>query len=254
MIDIHCHILPGIDDGAKTFEDSAKMAKVAIEEGITSIIATPHHNHHYQNHGKEIENHVARLKEHLQNEKINLEILLGQEPRITGDFLEQLEVGEIITLCDQGKYVHIELPSNQVPRYTKSIIFELRLKGITPIIVHPERNSEIMEDPELLYELVTEGALTQVTAASLTGEFGKNIQKFSFQLIQHNLTHFVASDAHNISNRSFNFKEAFKVIEKKIGINEKAKLQENAKAMAKGDIIYSESPILIRKRKILGIF
>ncbi len=254
MIDIHCHILPGVDDGATTLKDSIEMAKAAVEEGITTIIATPHHNHHFQNHGENIKNQVARLNEHLRNEKIDIEILEGQEPRITGDIIEDIDSGEILTLCNSGQYVHIELPSNQVPSYTHSIIFELRLKGITPIIVHPERNSEIIENSSLLYDLVTEGALTQVTAGSVIGNFGKKIQKFSYQLIEHNLTHFIASDAHNISNRSFHLRRAYQDVETKLGIKKRCQLEGYAKTLVNGDFILNDSPEMIRKKKILGIF
>ncbi|MCF6138831.1 tyrosine-protein phosphatase [Pseudalkalibacillus berkeleyi] len=254
MIDIHCHILPGIDDGASQYEDSMNMAKKAIEEGITTIIATPHHNHHFPNHGLEIENHVARLNEKLKENHIEIEVIQGQEPRITADFIEELNRGEILTLGNQRKYVHIELPSNQVPRHTKSIIFELQLMGITPIIVHPERNTKLTENPDLLFELVNEGALTQVTAASVVGNFGKNIQKFSYQIIEHNLSHFIASDAHNISNRSFHLRGAYEAIEKKFGIKKRYELQENPALLINGESITASTPEPIKRRKILGLF
>ena len=97
----------------------------------------------------------------------------------------------------------IEFPSSHLPRYANKLLFDLQVQGIVPIIVHPERNREIMENPDRLYNLVKEGALSQLTGTSVTGKMGKKIQKFSFDLIQTNLTHFIASDAHNTTTRPF---------------------------------------------------
>ncbi|MGP4079208.1 tyrosine-protein phosphatase [Pseudalkalibacillus sp. R45] len=254
MIDIHCHILPGVDDGAGTVEDSIDMAKKAVDEGITTIIATPHHNAHYQNRRLKIENDVEELNKVFQHKGINLQVIPGQEPRINADLLEQLENQEILTLCNQNKYVHIELPSNHIPKYTQSLLYEIQLQGITPIIVHPERNVEIVENPEVLFDFVNEGILTQVTSSSLIGNFGKNIQKFSYQLIEHNLTHFIASDAHNISSRAFHLRAAYEQVEKEFDIKTRYQLQENPILLVNGETIMTNTPAPIKKKRFLGIF
>ncbi|WP_257348281.1 tyrosine-protein phosphatase [Pseudalkalibacillus decolorationis] len=254
MIDIHCHILPGIDDGAQTVEDSIEMARAAIDEGITTIIATPHHNSHYQNYGSTILDKVVQLNDVLNHQQVDLTILPGQEPRITGELLSQFETGEIHTLTGGRKYMHIELPSNHVPSYSKSIVFELQLKGITPIIVHPERNQKLIEEPDLLYELVRDGALTQVTASSIIGNFGKNIQKFSQQLIESNLTHFIASDAHNTTNRAFHLRTAFEEVERKFGISVRYNLQENAEYIVRGESVLISPPEPVKRKRFLGLF
>ncbi|WP_261130813.1 tyrosine-protein phosphatase [Bacillus sp. Marseille-Q3570] len=254
MIDIHCHILPGVDDGAGTVEDSIKMAKKAVDEGITTIIATPHHNAHYQNNRLKIENDVEDLNDVFRQEGINLEIIPGQEPRINAELLGQLENQEILTLCNQNKYVHIELPSNHIPNYTQSLLYELQLQGITPIVVHPERNVEIIENPDVLFDLVNEGVLTQVTSSSLIGNFGKNIQRFSHQLISHNLTHFIASDAHNVSSRAFHLRGAYEQVEKEFSVKMRYQLQENPILLVNGETIMTHPPEPIKKKKFLGIF
>ncbi len=254
MIDIHSHILYGLDDGAKDLNDSLEMAKAAVDEGITTIIATPHFNEKYVNHKQEIINKVARLNEVIQEKQIPLTILPGQEPRIYGDLLEDYNNGQVLTLNNAGKFMLIELPSNHVPRYTEKLLFDLQLNGLTPIIVHPERNQEIIENPDKLYQFVKKGACTQVTAASLAGYFGKKIKKFSLQMIEANLTHFIASDAHNLTGRSFKMREAFGVVEKEFGLGAVYLFQENAELLLEDKTIIKEAPEQIKRRKILGIF
>jgi len=248
MIDIHCHILPGVDDGAKNVEDSITMAKEAAKEGIHTIVATPHLNNQYDNRKVEIREKVEELNLNLQAANINVKILPGQEPRIFGEILADFEKGDIQTLND-SQYLFIEFPSSHVPRYTEKLLFDLQVKGLTPIIVHPERNAELIERPDVLYNLVEKGALTQVTASSLCGYFGKKIKNFSIQLIENNLTHFIASDAHNVINRSFKMEEAFEFIESKFGTDYVYLFKENAELLIDGKSIMREIPTSIKKKK-----
>jgi protein-tyrosine phosphatase len=255
LIDIHCHLLPGVDDGAKDLKESIEMAKAAVTEGITHIVATPHHNNgNYSNSKEQIIAKIRELQDVLQKENIPLTILPGQEPRINGDTLQDYENGTLLTLNDAGKYVLIELPSNHVPRYTQQILFDLQMKEITPIIVHPERNQEIIENPDLLYQLVKKGACTQITASSVTGHFGKKIKKFAFEVIEANLTHFISSDAHNVTTRPFRMMEAYEMIEKEFGVSTVYYFRENAELAVKGQTIYREIPQRIKKKKFLGLF
>ncbi|PJN89259.1 tyrosine-protein phosphatase [Bacillus sp. mrc49] len=256
MIDIHSHILNGVDDGAQTIADSIEMARMAALEGIHKIIATPHHmNGRYENRKRDIIAQVGDLNEVLQAEGISLEVLPGQETRIYGDILRDYERDEIITLNDGGKYLFIELPTAHVPHYTEQLLTEIQFGGLTPIIVHPERNQELIENPDLLYKFVTNGTLTQVTAASVAGAFGKNIQKFSMQLIEANLTHFISSDAHNITSRSFKMNEAFDVIERKVSVDFVDFFLDNAELLVDSKTVYKEAPEKIKKKKkFLGVF
>ena len=253
MVDLHCHILPGVDDGAQSLADSLAMAKAAEQEGIRTIYATPHHQtSRYMNEKAAVVQKVQQLNEYLQSQSVNVTIMPGQEVRIYGDIVSDYEAGEIITLGE--KYVLIEFPSNHVPKYATQILFDLQLKGITPIIVHPERNSQIIENPEILYHLVNEGAATQVTAGSVSGQFGKKIQKFSLDLIEANLTHFIASDAHNVSTRSFKMVDAFEQIDKKFGGDFIHLFKQNAQFVLEGNDIDRDIPQLVKKKKFLGIF
>jgi protein-tyrosine phosphatase len=254
MIDLHCHILPNVDDGPKDLAGSVEMAKQAVQQGIKTIIATPHHrNEKYENHGQTIFRQVEEFNRVLKSENLDLTVLPGQETRIFGEMVEALESSEILPL-NQGKYVFVELPSGHVPRYTGQLLFDIQLKGFVPVIVHPERNQEIVENPEVLYQLVKKGALTQVTASSVSGHFGKSIKKFSLQLIEANLTHFVASDAHNTSSRGFKMVEAYDVIEKNFGIEAVYMYRENAELVVLGKSVFREVPERVKRKRILGLF
>ncbi|MFA1711689.1 tyrosine-protein phosphatase [Peribacillus frigoritolerans] len=254
MIDLHCHILPGVDDGSADINESLNMAKKAVEAGITHIFATPHHlNEKYVNVKSGIIDRVVRLNESLLQCNIPLTIRLGQEVRIHRDIFSSLEKEEILTLDDNGTYLLLELPSGRVPTYTQEVIYELLLKGITPIIVHPERNKELIENHKLLYELVLEGALTQLTSGSIIGNFGKSIQSFSKKIIEHNLAHFIATDAHNTGSRGFTLQQAYETITKAYGIERTFYFKENAEQLLRDQSPGIEMPVPFKK-KIFGIF
>ncbi|WHZ06190.1 tyrosine protein phosphatase [Neobacillus sp. YX16] len=254
MIDIHCHILPGVDDGAQSLSDSINMAKKAVEQGIHTIVATPHHmNSRYENPKQLIIDRVKELNEAIRLEKLDLEIIPGQEVRIHGEMLEGYELGDILTV-NHTPYVLVEFPSNHVPRYTEKLFYDLQMKGLVPVIVHPERNQEIIERPDVIYKLVEKGALTQVTASSVCGDFGKKIKNFSFQMIEANLTHFIASDAHNITSRTCKMREALSTINKKYGIDMVYYFEENAALALEGKEVYKEDPERIKRKKLFNLF
>jgi len=254
MIDIHCHILPSLDDGAQTFEESLEMAKVAVNEGITKIVATPHHHtSRFINPKSVVCAKVEQLNGRLRQEDIPVEILPGQEVRLFGELVKEYE-NQMIMPVNASPYVLLEFPANHVPRYTDQLFYEMQLAGLIPVIVHPERNSQIVEQPEKLYKLIEKGALSQITAASVAGYFGKKIQRFSLELIEANLTHVVASDAHNTANRSFKMEEAYHRITKEFGLDVTYLLMENAELIITGKAVYRDNPVKIKRRKILGIF
>ncbi|MFG6147454.1 tyrosine-protein phosphatase [Halobacillus sp. B23F22_1] len=256
MIDIHSHILPAVDDGAQSIEESLEMAKAAVEDGIHTIIATPHHqNGKYTNVKDNILNRTAELNRNLEISQIPLTVLPGQETRIHGDMIEGLRADEILPLTNQGNYVFVEFPSDAVPRYAKQLLFDIQLEGYQPIIVHPERNRQIIQHPSLLFDMVSKGAYTQITAASLTGRFGKNIKKFTHQLIEANLTHLIASDAHNTTSRGFCLTDAYDVLKENYGTSMVYLFAENAEYVVNGEVLAADSPQPIKKKKkILGIF
>lgn len=254
MIDIHTHILPGVDDGATTEEDSIAMAKQAVNQGITTIVATPHHrNGSYFNDKSSIVHNVNILNQLLSDHHIPLEILPGQETRINGDMIIDIDADDLLPI-NYSKYLFVEFPSASVPRYAKQMLFDIQMKGYTPVIVHPERNQELVEQQDKLYNFVKNGALTQVTAASLIGKFGKDIQKYANQLIECNQTHFIASDAHNIKSRKFVMADAFDHVRMKFGNDFVYILQENAQLLVNNSNVNRMEPTQPKKKKFLGLF
>lgn len=253
MIDLHCHILPGMDDGPSSFSMFIEMANAAVETGITHVYASPHHlNGQYENSKNKILNVVREVNNFLHQQSIALTVHPGQELRIHRELFHSLEIDEVLTLDNKGKYLLLELPSGEVPKYTHDVVYELLLKGITPIIVHPERNNGFVERPNLLFELVQEGALTQLTSGSILGQFGKRVKSFSGKIIEHHLAHFIATDAHNISTRGFSLNEAYEILIRTYGFNQTYHFKENAELLLIGQSPFVEKPIPIRK-KIFGI-
>lgn len=210
MIDIHNHILIDIDDGSKSKEETIALLKQAKNEGITDIIATPHHlSPQFDNFYEEVKPKLDEVLNIDELNEIGINIYPGQEIRISDQILPQIENNQIIGL-NHSKYLLIELPSGHVPHYTGHLFFELQSRGYVPIIAHPERNKEISSNLDVLYDLINAGALSQLTTASLIGKQGKKIQKICLDMIENNLTHFVASDAHHVEKRPFIMDSLFK--------------------------------------------
>jgi protein-tyrosine phosphatase len=248
MIDIHCHILPGLDDGARDLEESLHMASLAASEGITEIIATPHHaNGAYDNDPSTITIEVEKLNSVLQERNIPLAVLPGQEIRLYQDIIDGVQRRECIAL-NQGQYILIELPSSYVPKNTANLIYELQVEGLRPIIAHPERNREIADDPDILFSLVQQGALSQVTAHSINGHFGAKVKKLSMDLCRRNLAHFVASDAHQPKVRPFGLREAMDVLASELGESARAQYLQNAECVARDIKLVALSPIEKKKK------
>ncbi|MCF1680011.1 tyrosine-protein phosphatase [Tetragenococcus koreensis] len=250
MIDLHCHILPNIDDGADSIETSLAMAKEAVRQGITHILCTPHHNNgRYENPKATVVQAVALLQKELDKQQVDLTLFEGQEVRITGDLLQEVNDDRILFTDLTNIYVLIEFPTMDIPAYTEQLFFELRAQERVPVIVHPERNAKFREDPNRLLSYLEMGCLAQLTAPSLVGTFGKSIQKTAQVMVDHNLVQMVASDAHGVNKRRFHLKEAYELMG-----NEKAELmQQVAKDVINGDEVAYPSPEKVKKKKF-GLF
>lgn len=202
VTDIHCHILPGIDDGAKELAQSLAMARIAVEDGITTTFATPHHlNGVYANPTRAVLDHVEQLREHLCREGIDLEILPGAENHIVPELPDALAEGSAMTMGNFGQVVLVELPVHTVPVSTEEILDHIRSQGLVPIVAHPERNTYLRQNPSRLREWVQMGCLAQVTAQSCTGLFGPQVRAAAHAMVTGGLIHFVASDAHRDRRR-----------------------------------------------------
>lgn len=202
MIDLHCHILPGIDDGPSTLEESLHMARLAEGDGIKTIVATPHTlNGVYLNPAGEIRSRVNSLQEAITAEGVNLELGFGADVHLCPRMMEKIRSGEAATLNDDRRYILLEFPSQNIPPGVREEIFALKLNGITPVITHPERNNTIQHNLEFLREFIAMGALCQVTAMSVTGDFGEIIRHCAAQMLRYRLVHVIATDAHSAQGR-----------------------------------------------------
>jgi protein-tyrosine phosphatase len=256
MKDIHCHILPFMDDGAANWESALAMAHDAYRDGITSVIATPHHaNGQYMNNSASIREAVDLMNEKLRQHGNPLLVLPGQEIRVYGDLLDDLERGQLLSLAD-SRYILLEMPSSRVPRNMEEICHELIIQGFVPVIAHPERNAEVAADPSKLERLIELGSLGQVTAQSLAGVFGNKLQKLSLELCRRNAVHVLASDAHDSVHRPFGLNAAYVVLEKELGPEMRDYMRGNAQQIvANGEVNHGNHVQIRRNRhKLFGIF
>lgn len=254
MIDLHCHILPGIDDGAENLDASIAMAEKAIHQGITHILCTPHHNNgKYSNPKPEVISLVSFLQSELDDRNLPLTLMEGQEVRITGDLIEDIRQDNILFTDLDNTYILIEFPTMEVPIYTEQVFFELQQLGKIPVIVHPERNAHFRKDPNHLIPFLEQGCLAQLTAPSYVGTFGKDIQKTAKTMVEHNLVQMMASDAHGVKKRTFYMKEAYEQIAKDFGQDKVTKMQQVAKDLINGDPVVYPTYISVKKKKF-GLF
>lgn len=244
MIDIHNHIVPGIDDGSPSLEESLQMAVCAAKEGIHTIIATPHHaNGKYENTREEVEQKVRKLNEALSAENIPVTVLPGQEVRINRELLDDIGAGRSGAL-HQSSYMLIELPSGHVPSYIEEMLHELKVLSYVPIIAHPERNSELAASMDQLIRLIEAGALTQLTSHSINGAYGSKLQKLCFDWCKNGLVHFVATDAHNMTHRAFGLKQAYTLIAERVGEETALLYKANAERLLRNEPIEARIPVL----------
>lgn len=212
MIDIHCHILPGVDDGPKDFQESVLMARHALKDGIHTIVATPHAlGGSFSNPNEKIENDVEALKSRFKSLKIELTLYPGAEIHISPGMAKKVISGETMFIDRSKKYILIEFPFQTVPPAFAEELFKLKVSGITPIIAHPERNRMICRDFQLLYEIVKIGCITQINSTSITGGFGEDIMMCAQNLIKLGLAHIIASDAHSAIARPPALSDAIEV-------------------------------------------
>lgn len=218
MIDIHSHILPGVDDGARSIEESIKILQKAADAGVTTIVATPHVLEvPSKSEWQEVSNVFNGLKQKIVQENIHIEMILGAELFISPDLPQNIE--ENRELCiNNGSYVLLELPVLEIPSFTEQIIFELLIKGIQPIVAHPERYFEIQKDDTKFSKLVKRGVLTQLNSGSLMGIYGKRVQKTARILLKHNLIHMIASDIHSIPDGSYPLSQGVNIAAEVVGM------------------------------------
>lgn len=201
MIDLHCHILPGVDDGATDVSVSLEMAKAFVADGVTVVACTPHILPGlYQNSGPQIRLATTQLQGVIDQEGIPLKLVPGADNHVTGNFVGELGSGHLLSLAD-SRYVLVEPPHHVAPPRLDDLFFSLLVGGYVPILTHPERLTWIESHYDLVQRLAQAGIWMQLTAGSVTGAFGRRARYWSERMLDEGLVHILATDAHDVSRR-----------------------------------------------------
>ncbi|MCS7261620.1 MAG: capsular biosynthesis protein [Anaerolineae bacterium] len=201
MIDTHCHILPGLDDGAASLDEALRMARIAVAEGVRWIVATPHQEGWSATACQRIQAAVQNLQRELNLNGIPLSLSSGVELLVTHTLL-QTSGDERVHTLNGSRYVLLELPAFDYPLYTAEVIFSLQLRGLVPILAHPERNVIIQDDISRIVRLVQRGVLVQLSVDSLSPSADRDVRRCAQELLRRGLVHLLASDAHNAGRRA----------------------------------------------------
>ena len=247
LCDIHCHVLPGLDDGADSLETAVAMCRQAAEEGIATVVATPHFNDRYQPSDDAVNNALGDLRAAIADLGLRLELLLGADVAVSPGLKELVSSRPSLTFEGKGKYMLLEPPAQFMPEWLNEVVFDLRIEGINVIITHPERNAEVIDDPNVIIPLVQSGVLVQVTADSLAGTFGPEIRRCAVSLLRMNAVHFIATDAHSAQFRSPCLREAIRVATRYLGDDAVRLTRENPLAAIRGDEVVVPDPEPIRR-------
>ena len=216
FVDIHCHLLPGLDDGPSNWEQTLAMAQAAVENGLEWVVATPHQRgRHAENTPELIRAILDQTQRHLEDRQVPLRLFPGADVRIDETLVDGFRNGEVQTIAD-GRYLLLELP-HDVYFPLDGLLRDLRHLGITGILTHPERNHAIIRRPDLLEDVIRAGALVQITAGSITGSFGAVVRRFSEELLLSGKVHVVATDAHGCHGRPHNLGDAHRQIARLLG-------------------------------------
>jgi protein-tyrosine phosphatase len=220
MIDLHCHILPGIDDGAADLAVSIEMARAFVAEGVSVVACTPHILPGlYPNTGPNIRQATSRLQQALDREGISLRLVTGADNHIVPDFVAQLRSGNLLSLADT-RYVLVEPPHHIAPPRFEDLFFNLLVAGYVPILTHPERLTWIRSHYGMIQGLVRGGAWMQITAGSLAGVFGRNARYWAERMLDEGRVHILATDAHGVSLRPPDLSEGRELAAKRVGDGE----------------------------------
>jgi protein-tyrosine phosphatase len=255
MIDLHCHPLSGVDDGAETFEVSAAMCRMAAADGITHLVATPHCNYRFTFDAAANQVKLAELQAAVGDAP---KLLLGCDFHLSYENIRQLIEQRGQYTINGTDYVLVEFGAQFVAELFDRVFYEMQCSGLIPILTHPERNPVIQRRPDLLYRWVRRGVLVQVTAKSYTGGFGRRPQELTEQWLEQHLVHFFASDAHDLKYRPPVLSECFrKVAETKGQATAESLLQRNPEAVIQGQPLTPgpeplPSPPVKRKRSWLS--
>ena len=217
FVDIHCHLVPSIDDGSKSWEESLSMARMACADGFKTTIVTPHQLGNFaHNDGDLIRRRTKELQQVLNENQIPLQVLPGGDVRIEPDMIAGLKSGAVMSLADKKKHVLLELP-HELYFPLEPVLQSLEAIGMVGILSHPERNQGLLKQQHIVEKLVERGCLMQVTAGSLNGTFGPPSQQMSEWMLEEDLVHFMATDAHGPNSRRPLMRRAFERVTEMVG-------------------------------------
>jgi protein-tyrosine phosphatase len=221
VIDLHTHILPGVDDGIRTEDDAVEFSRVAASDGVTTLVATPHCKDGFFENGRTaVLAAVDRLGARLREEGVALTLVPGAEVYIAPDLVERVRDGRAPTLADNGKTLLLELSLSQYPMDLENLVFGLRLAGLIVLFAHPERIRYFQEDVRRWESVVRLGAYGQITTGSVLGTFGEDAQEFAKLALRKGLVHVLASDAHNLRGRPPVMSRALEAVAAMVGDEE----------------------------------
>ena len=238
MIDIHTHLIPNVDDGADSIKETLRLARAAVEEGITHTVLTPHHNRYWVTNEKDkVLKLTKEVEQAIQEENIPLTVSPSQEIRMNEEFSEELFAGNYLPLDENGQYYLVEFSWSDFPSFARTYLQEMLDAGITPVIAHPERQRPFLDNPDLLKGLIQMGCISQVTASSIVGDYTEEIRQAAHYMMEENLIHVIASDAHDTIERPFNIVEALNILESTYGTTYKDYLVNNAEKIFNGQSV-----------------
>ncbi len=218
MIDLHHHLLFGIDDGSPDLATSVAMVEMAAADGVTHIVATPHANDEYAYDRARNEALLQQIRDALPTPAARAVTLgLGSDFHLSFENTEDIRTRGPLYSINDGPYLLVELADTAIPHRIDEVFYTMRVNGLTPILTHPERNATLQRSRTRLRSWLGADLLVQVTAGSLTGTFGKVAEKIAWELLTNNWAHFVSSDAHNLTRRTPRLSEAYGLVSKRLG-------------------------------------
>lgn len=217
MIDIHHHLLWGLDDGAASLETTLAMARIAAEDGITHVVCSPHANGKYAYDPAAIAAKIAELEQALARERIGLKLGRGCDFHLSYDNIEQAKADPARFSINGLGYLLVEIPDYGLPPGLTEVFYDLQLAGLTPILTHPERNPTLQADQGRMTDWLEGGVLVQVTAGSVAGQMGSKAERMAHELLAKRWVHFVATDAHNTTSRAPRMRVAEEIVARKYG-------------------------------------
>ncbi len=217
MIDIHHHLLWGLDDGSTSLENSIAMAKIAVADGITHVVCTPHANEQFAYDPQVVAEKIETLHQALESAGVPLKLGRGCDFHMSYDNIQNAKADPARFSVNGHGYLLVELPDYGISQALTETFYQLRLAGLTPILTHPERNATLVADPQRMADWMRGGLLLQVTASSVLGNMGKPAQRMAHQLLENRWAHFLATDAHNTTSRPPKMREAFEMVAEKYG-------------------------------------